>query len=457
MVVASTDQGESPLALADNEFADLMDRCPSVLGTKRIVVGVSGGADSMALTLLADAWARQRGISMVALTVDHGLRDDAAREASRVGIWLRSRGISHRTLRVSETRPVAGIQNAARNWRFAAFNSWCRDNDAGPILLAHTVEDQAETLWLRMLADSGPDGLAAMAAESRVSGLRITRPLLTISKHRLIATCRLRGQDWIEDPSNRDPQFTRVRLRKLAEVLDQQGLGVAQASRIIAGMAGARAAMDRHCAEFMSEHGRILTVGVGWFDGGAFARLPALFSDILISRLVGAIGGGPLPPRQRRVTGVSEALRSTRSLLTRTLGGCVISRRRDGRVWIYREPVACADPVSLAPGAVARWDSRFEVHWRGSRSSVLGPLGDDGWRWIKRNDRETSMARGLRGLPHMARLSIPTIRELDGSVSVPHFVVRDGVRCAASDALLVVGFSPDAKWVGPLITPMNAD
>ena len=456
MVVVSADQGESLLALSDNEFADLMDRCPSAFGTKRIVVGVSGGADSMALTILADAWARARGISMVALTVDHGLRDDASREACRVGTWLRSRGISHRTLRVSETRPVAGIQNAARNWRFAAFDSWCRDNDAGPVLLAHTLEDQAETLWLRVLADSGPDGLAAMGAETSVSGLRIARPLLPVSKHRLIATCRLRGQDWIEDPSNRDLQFTRVQVRELAEALDQRGLGVAQASRIVTGMAGARAAMDRHCAEFIIENGQIFAVGASWFHGDAFARLPAIFGDILISRLVGAIGGGPLPPRRRRVTGVSAALRSTRSSLTRTLGGCVIARRCDGRVWIYREPSACAGPVSLVSGAAVRWDNRFEVQWRGCWPASLGPLGYDGWCWIKRNGHKTSMARRLRGLPHMARLSIPAIRDLDGSVSVPHFVVGDGVRRAAPDDVLVAGFCPDAKWVGPLIAPMNA-
>lgn len=443
-------------ALGDEEFAALMDGCPNVSSSRRIAVGVSGGADSMALTLLADAWARARGISLTALTVDHGLRDGSADEASKVVAWLGRRRIACRTLRVSESRPVAGIQSSARRWRLAAIDAWCRDNAAGAVLLAHTAEDQAETLWLRILADSGPDGLAAMRAETRISGLRIARPVLTVSKQRLVATCRSNGQDWIEDPSNRNVRFSRARLRALAPILSRHGLGSVEALRITHGMAVARLEMDRHCADFMRKHGQILAIGAAWFAGDIFAGIPAVFGELLLSRLTWAIGGGALPPRRARVASLAVALRSANSPLTRTLAGCVVSRRRGGRVWVFREPAACADPVPLRKEKKTRWDNRFEARWRGAGAIVLGPLGEDGWRWIRRNDPKTSSARGLDSLPHMARLSIPAIRELDGTVSVPHFVTGDGVNRAASDPPLAIGFCPDAEWIGPLITPLNA-
>lgn len=439
-------------SLSADDFAALMDRCRSVSSAKRIVVGVSGGADSMALTLLVDAWARARGIALTTLTVDHGLRDGSADEASRVGAWLRERGISHQTLRVSQARPVAGLQKAARNWRLAAFDTWCRDNEAGPILLAHTAEDQAETLWLRILADSGPDGLAAMRAETRVRGLPIVRPLLTVSKQRLIATCRSHGQNWIEDPSNRNPQFARVRLRDLAPRLNQHGLGASEAQRIIHGMSVTRTMLDRHCADFMREHGQILPIGVAWFEAGPFASRPVEFAELLLSRLTWALGGGALPPRRARVSRLFEALRSGAASITRTLGGCVISRRRDARVWIYRELAGCADQIPLRAGRKARWDNRFEAVWRGSDRVTLGPMREEGWRWIKQGDPNTSVARGLDALPHAVRLSIPVIRELDGTVSVPHFKAGDSVACAACDPPLAIGFCPDTEWIRSLIT-----
>lgn len=441
--------------LGDAEFAALMDQCLGASASNRIAVGVSGGADSMALTLLADKWARARGIALTALTVDHGLRDQSAAEAATVAKWLRGRGISHKTLRVSEARPVSGLQKVARRWRMAAFDAWCRDHDAGPILLAHTAEDQAETLWLRMLADSGPDGLAAMRAETSVSGLRIARPLLTVSKARLMATCRFHGQDWIEDPSNRNLQFARVRLRDLAPDLDRQGLGTVQASRIIRGMSVARAAMDRHCANFMTDHGGVFAVGAAWFEGDMFATVPAVFGDLLLSRLTSAVGGRALPPRRGRVRGLADALRKAGTPVTRTLGGCVVSRRSDGRVWVFRELAACAIPMLLQPGRLTRWDRRFEVIWRGSRPLVLGPLREDGWQWIKRNEPRTSAVHGLDVVPHAARLSIPAIRELDGSVIVPHFVSGDGVKCVTSEFPLAVGFCPDAEWIGSPFVPIE--
>jgi tRNA(Ile)-lysidine synthase len=444
-------------ALSDVEFVALMRACPRALDAKRIAVGVSGGADSMALVLLAEAWARQHNVVITALTVDHGLRVEASDEARLVGQWLGARGISHQTLTVKAPRPSAGLQNAARNWRFAAFDSWCRDNCAGPILLAHTLEDQAETLWLRIMADSGPDGLGGIRAENRVAGLSIARPLLSVSKKRLIATCKAQGQAWVEDPSNRNPNFTRVRLRALAPIIAAQGLGSDTARRITSSMGKVRGAVDLHCAAFMREYGEIMPAGIAWFDGEFFAGLFPTFGDLLLSRLCSVLGGGAFPPRRRRVTGLADALRSSLQPMTRTLGGCVISRRRDGRVHVFREAAPCARPVRLEPGRVTRWDNRFEARWLGPESVYLGALGEEGWTWMKRDESNFEGAEFLAELPHAARLTIPVIRELDGTASVPHFVVGDGVKLTAFGSPLEIGFSPDSEWASTLIKSSSED
>ncbi len=452
--VADTPLGGEPLG--NRDFAGLMTACPGIGGERRIAVGVSGGADSMALALLAAPWARARGIALTALTVDHGLREASAQEASRVASWLAARGIAHHTLRIIMPRPASGIQRAARQWRLAAFDGWCRDNGAGAVLLAHTLEDQAETLWLRLAADSGPDGMAAMRAETRVAGLRVARPLLTVAKSRLIATLRSVDQPWIEDPSNRDRQFSRVEWRQRAARLEQLGLGAGEALRITGAMAGAREAMDRQCAAFMALHGAVSPLGTASFDGRRFAAQPDLFARLLLSRLLGAVGGGDLPPRRARVGRLAERLKAGGEPFTATLGGCIVTRRRDGVVWICREPALCAAALPPRAGRVRRWDNRFEVQGPGAGAARVGPLGEEGWRWLKHNDGPALVRTGLDGLPHAARLSIPAIHELDGSVSVPHFVAGDGVKCADPGHNVVAAFSPDADWIRALVTPAKA-
>ncbi|MDA0341912.1 MAG: tRNA lysidine(34) synthetase TilS [Proteobacteria bacterium] len=434
-----------------------MQACPEALGAKRLAVGVSGGGDSLALALLADAWGRRHKIAITALTVDHGLRADSIVEARQVAGWMTARGIAHEILRVTEAAPVSGVQRAARDWRLAGFDRWRRDHDVGAVLLAHTAEDQAETLWLRISADSGPDGLGAMHRQTRVAGLPIARPLLAIAKRRLIATCRAHGQPWIEDPSNNNPAFDRVRLRRLAPALGLCGLGPDTAQRITASMAAARQALDRFCANFIEDHGGLSPAGVAWFDGAAFAALPAAFTDLLLSRLLWAIGGGALPARRKRVARLGAALRGSSTVAARTLGGCVISRLVDGRVVLFREAAACAKAVRLVPGRKTRWDNRFEACWRGPAPVSLGALEAEGWRWMSRHAPESCVNSGLAALPYAARLSHPAIRELDGTVSVPHFVMGDGMRSTASGWPLEIEFYPDANWIVTLVKSVDTD
>ncbi|MGE0725158.1 MAG: tRNA lysidine(34) synthetase TilS, partial [Alphaproteobacteria bacterium] len=127
----------------------------------RLAVAVSGGPDSLALTLLADGWARARGGAVLALTVDHGLRPEAAAEAATVAAWLGARGIAHATLEWSGPRPMAAIQAAARAARLDLLAAACREAGILHLLLAHHRQDQAETASLRGARGSGTDGRAA--------------------------------------------------------------------------------------------------------------------------------------------------------------------------------------------------------------------------------------------------------------------------------------------------------
>src|SRR5690242_6972547 len=171
-------------------------------GVPAVMLAVSGGPDSVALMWLAARWRRglKRGPRLIAVTVDHGLRKDAAREARDVKRLAHTLGIEHRTLRWQGTKPKTGVQAAAREARYRLLAKAARASGAMHVATAHTRDDQAETLLMRLLRGSGISGLSAMAAETERGGVRLLRPLLEISKAELIATLQAAGIVFADDP-----------------------------------------------------------------------------------------------------------------------------------------------------------------------------------------------------------------------------------------------------------------
>src|SRR5229473_3936225 len=203
--------GDVPLTTA--ELAAVLDALGGFEARPAIAVAVSGGPDSLALILLAQRWARQRGGKTCALTVDHGLRPESAEEARTVAGWLASRAIPHEILVWAGDKPTSGIQEAARYARYRLLAAWCREHGVLHLLTAHHREDQAETYIIRRRAKSGVDGLAGMSAVRELQGCRLVRPLLAAPKARLAALLEAEGQPFLRDPSNLNPAFERARLR----------------------------------------------------------------------------------------------------------------------------------------------------------------------------------------------------------------------------------------------------
>jgi tRNA(Ile)-lysidine synthase len=211
-----------------------------------LLLAVSGGPDSMALMWLVARWrnALARGPRLIAVTIDHGLRSEAAAEARNVKRLARSLDVPHRTVRWTGVKPKTGLPAAARAARYRLLAQAARAGGATHILTAHTRDDQAETLLMRMLRGSGISGLAAMARESERDGVRLARPFLNVSKSRLIATLKKARLDFADDPTNRDLNFTRPRLRAVMPVLAAEGGDARNLVRLAARLARANAAVE---------------------------------------------------------------------------------------------------------------------------------------------------------------------------------------------------------------------
>lgn len=195
---------------------------------ERIGLAVSGGPDSLALLLLCTA---ARPGPVEAASVDHGLRPGSGAEADLVADLCARLGVPHTTLVVEwDVPPSSAIQEQAREARYGALAAWMRESAIGTLLTAHHLDDQAETLLMRLNRGSGVRGLAGMRSESAVPGhpdLRLVRPLLGWRRFELAAICENAGLSPAADPSNDDPRFERVRLRRAlsqADWLDREAL-----------------------------------------------------------------------------------------------------------------------------------------------------------------------------------------------------------------------------------------
>ena len=277
--------------LTASDFAPLMALFGPFESHPVLAVGVSGGRDSLCLAFLAHAWATARGGRIVALIVDHGLRAAAAGEASTTSGLLAQHGIASEILRWTGPKPASGLQEAARGARYRLLFEACRRHDALHLLVAHHAEDQAETVTMRAMRGSGPDGLAGMAALIERPEGRLLRPLLLVPRARLTASLVAWGVCWIDDPSNTDPRFERARLR------DAGPGGLTD----LVGEAGRRAARERRLARSAVEMFEFDLEDAIAIDRTVFGRLGADLGARLLSRVVQSVGSRDHPPRRDRL------------------------------------------------------------------------------------------------------------------------------------------------------------
>lgn len=405
-----------PSPVSSAEFSALMAPLGPFESCPRIAVAVSGGADSLALALLAHDWAKGLGGEAVAVTVDHRLRPEAGAEAARAGHWLAAHGMDHRTLTWDGPKPRADLQAAAREARYGLLEDWARGAGILHVLLAHHSDDQAETLLLRLGRGSGVDGLSAMAAVQESFAVRWLRPLLAVPRARLAATLAARGQDWIEDPSNRNPAFARVRMRALLPVLAAEGLTPQRLAATARRMARARAALEHGVAEAAARWVVPHPAGFAWADPQAFSRPPEEVGLRMLSRLLTGVGGGAYAPRAERTQALFFRLRGGLSRAA-TLAGCRVVPQ-GGRLLFCREAGRMAPPLTLVPGAEMAWDGRFrlKVAEDAPAGLVLAPLGPTGWNKVV----AAAKPRRLPVLPALVRATLPAIYADDALCAVPH-------------------------------------
>ncbi len=312
---------------------------PILPGASGLLLAVSGGPDSMALMALAAGLDNPPPLAVA--TVDHGLRPAAADEARLVADTAATIGLSHRTLLWTGPKPATGLQEAAREARYALLTAEARQLGFSHIVTAHHADDQAETVLMRLAAGSGIAGLAGMRVLTEREGLTLARPLLGVEKARLVATCAARGVPFARDPSNDDPRYGRTRARAALEVLSGEGLTTSRLVRLTARAARAEAALVLMADKALAEAGLHRTDCVARADWRRLVGQPAEIRLRALSAMVRDGGEDGPAPRLERLEALLDALDAARAQglrLRRSIGDRIVTLQSSGHLTVINAP-----------------------------------------------------------------------------------------------------------------------
>ncbi|MTH63094.1 tRNA lysidine(34) synthetase TilS [Paracoccus shanxieyensis] len=333
----------------------------------RLGIALSGGGDSTALMHLTRRWVQGR--TLIAATVDHGLRPESAHEARQAGAEAAGLGIPHEILPWQRDQTGGNLMAQAREARLRLLSDWAHRHDLSAVLLGHTLDDQAETLLMRLARGAGVDGLSGMAEARQAHGMLWLRPMLQTGRKDLRGWLTQRGIGWIDDPSNENSDYERVRIRKALAALD---LPPTQLAQTAANVAMARDALQDYAAQVAE--GAEARLGSLILPMTPFRRAPLEIRRRLLVAGLRFVSGADYPPRREAVL---RALSAAGSAGRITLEGTIIDVHGD-RLRLLREPAAACRSPSADP-----WDNRWIISGlaEGESVSALGHDALPDWNW----------------------------------------------------------------------------
>ena len=332
-----------------------------------IVIAVSGGGDSMALSLLLQQWREtlpdlQRP-RLTAVTVDHGLRPESRLEAEYVGNLLAAQQLDHAILRWEYGPTVTSdIQNRARAARYSLLYQFCHHHHARYLVLGHNLEDQVDTFMMRLGKASGLRGLTAMSAITERDAVAILRPLLPFAHDQLLEFLRRQHQPWVEDPSNHRPHYQRTRLRQLHHPLAAAGVTLPHIATSINKLQQQQSYLDHDINQWWQNHVTLNPQGWAELDLVSFLTQPKIIQYHGLQRLLQVISARQYWPRD--VEPLLAQMRSRSWSRHLTYHGCKLVKHKT-KLYVaknYRDLLTLeTKTITEHHQHLALWDNRWLI------------------------------------------------------------------------------------------------
>ena len=309
------------ISIIYNKFEKSLD------SNEKYAVALSGGPDSLALAFLAKCYALKHGTNIKYLIVDHKLRKESSIEAEHVSLMLKKYSINCKILKWKGKKPKSNIQSIARNIRYSLLTNECKISKIRKLLVGHHMDDLHENFLIRLVRGSGLKGLISMdkTSELKINNIEIVRPLIDIEKKHLQSLSLKVYKKYIEDPSNQNKDFKRIRIRKLLRDLEIEGLDKKKLQLTINNL------KDTYKSVIFYTNKNIKENCVYSLKDNKYILSSKFFeqSDEIIFRsimdLLKKVSSKYYPPRGKSVKELILAINLNNQLKT-TLGGCLIEK-----------------------------------------------------------------------------------------------------------------------------------
>lgn len=375
-------------------------------------VAVSGGLDSISLAFaVRDFLASSEKI--ICLTVDHGLREESAAEAAEVQKYLNSEGFCSVVLRWEGEKPVAAIQEKARDARYKLMTDYCVKHNINCILTAHNLNDNIETMLQRLTRGSGISGLSGIPEVSEMHNIKIIRPILTLSRAEIQAYATENKLKWWEDPTNSTDKYQRNRIRKIVDSLKSEGLEEGRVSQSIAAIKSADDALEYYAGMALQSVCEIHHAPIhAWLNVARLAEYPYETQRRVVLKILKIVGSGE-EIRQESLQRFLDNLMSMNKVVKCTIAGVEIDS--DNNTLFVREQSKAAQEL-LSDGEIV-FDKKYRLilHSEKKREFYVKYLTQNGWSSIPAEFRKNIAITKKRLL-----YSMPAIFELENVISVPH-------------------------------------
>ncbi len=358
----------------------------SFVGKEKFAIAVSGGSDSLALSVLAKLYSLENDNDFMALIIDHKLRKESADEAKQTYKNLTQNKIKAKILTYRGEKFSSNVQKKARDLRYDLFEKYCTKNKIKFLILAHHQDDLIENFYIRLIRGSGIKGLTSLKNVFEYSkNFHLLRPLLNFNKEELLNITKKSYSSWVEDRSNKNDKFLRVRIRKMQYKLQKEGFDPKRIIKTIENLNTAKDSLEFYIFKSEKKYLKFYKEGYAKLKSSIFNNEAQEVIFRVIIKAIHFVSGEYYPPRSDSLKTLMKNL-STKSFKSSTLGGCLIKKDKSIISFFREDRNIVSETLNKIKKKIS-WDDRFLVYnnFNNKEKFVVKKLGDQGIEYLKKN------------------------------------------------------------------------
>lgn len=356
--------------LINKQLISSINKYKDILENNKIAIAVSGGIDSLSLLLIGNEWAKSHNTKIIGLTIDHKLRKESTDEALYVNNLCQNLNIEHYIIAWDEEKPETNIEFNAREARYNLMANFCKKNNINYILIAHHLQDQAETFFIRLFRGSSIDGLSAMKDITNIYDINIIRPFLNINKEVLKEFLLENNIKWIEDPSNSDEKYLRNKIRNFLNSFENKKEIVERINFAIDEINKSKIFIDKEVQKVECKTIQFSSFGSCTIDINKLLKQDDDIILKILAKISMKISGNIYKPRLKKLKNLLQNLK-TKNNIKYTFYGCIFETYNDNLLMAYREYNSILEDKKLKYDQEIVWDNRFKIILKKNIESLI--------------------------------------------------------------------------------------